>query len=88
MPKFHVTVFVKRRKTILDPEGKAIEHALHSLEYYSCNHVRVGKIIEFQIEEGNESKAKEVVNSACMKLLSNPIMEDYTYTIEQEQVNS
>lgn len=82
MAKFQASVLVKRRKTILDPEGKAIEHALHSLQYPSCQDVRVGKIIEFQVDESDESSAREVVEAACSKLLANPIMEDYSYSLE------
>lgn len=81
MPTYSATVFVRRRQSILDPEGKAIEHALSSLGYDACTGVRVGKMIELVIEAGNETEARTVVEAVSTKLLSNPIMEDFTYTI-------
>ncbi len=81
MAQYQVSVLVKRRKSILDPEGKAIEHALHSLEFTSCNGIRVGKLIEFVVNAPDEHSAKDIIETASLKLLSNPIMEDYTYTI-------
>lgn len=79
--KYHATVYVTRRKAILDPEGKAIEHALHSLDYGACANVRVGRMITFDLEAGDETAARELVGAASEKLLSNPIMEDFTFTL-------
>jgi phosphoribosylformylglycinamidine synthase len=82
--KFHATVYVTRRKAILDPEGKAIEHALQSLEYAGCANVRVGRMITFDVEAPGEAEARELIDTASEKLLSNPIMEDFTFTLQQK----
>ena len=81
MSAFKSTVIVRRRKSILDPEGKAIEHALHSLEFTGCSNVRMGRMIELTVEAEDLSSAKNLIESVSKKLLTNPIIEDFTYEI-------
>lgn len=83
MALYHVVVSVTRRKSILDPEGKAIEHALHSLEFTQCNNVHVGKLIEFSVEAPDENTARKIIDATSDKLLANPIMEDYSYSLNE-----
>lgn len=67
-------VKVTLRKSILDPQGKAIENALHSLGFDEVGDVRQGKIIEIEVPDGTSpDRLKEM----CQKLLANPITEDY-----------
>ena len=80
---YKATITVKLRPSILDPEGKAIEHALHSLEFAGLGNVRVGKEIELSVDAVSEEAARSAVDEACRKVLSNPVMEDYTFTLEQ-----
>ncbi len=82
--KYRATVYVTRRKAILDPEGKAIEHALHALDYGACANVRVGRMIELDVDAQDEAAARAIVGAASEKLLSNPIMEDFTFTLARE----
>lgn len=70
-------VVIRLKKGLLDPQGKAVEGALHSMGYKGARKVRVGKIIEFELEESNSEKAKEIVSTMSHKLLSNPIIEDF-----------
>lgn len=81
---FHAKIKVTLRKSILDPQGKATENSLHSLKYNSIKNVRIGKYIELDIDESNEEKARSLVEEISNKLLSNPIMEDYTYELEKK----
>jgi phosphoribosylformylglycinamidine synthase subunit PurS len=81
---YHVKIKVTLRKSILDPQGKASENSLHSLNYDSVKNVRIGKYIELDINETDEEKTKEIVDEISHKLLSNPIMEDYTYELEKK----
>lgn len=78
-----VKITVRLRKSILDPQGKAIEHAISTLGYKQVSEVRTGKLIELKINCATRDEAERVTNELCKKLLANPVMEDYGYTIEQ-----
>ena len=80
---YKATITVKLRPSILDPEGKAIEHALQSLEFTQLSGVRVGKEIELTVDAADEAAAKQAVDLACSKLLANPVMEDYTFELQE-----
>ena len=74
-------VTVSLRKSILDPQGKAIEHSLKSLGFDSILDTRIGKSIELKIDASSEEEAKKIADEACKKLLANPVMEDYHFEI-------
>jgi phosphoribosylformylglycinamidine synthase PurS subunit len=76
-------VTVTLRKSILDPQGKAVEHAASSLGVKGVHDVRIGKYIEFGIEENSEAEAQQVAEEICKKLLANPVMEDYRIEIRK-----
>ncbi|MEK7818561.1 MAG: phosphoribosylformylglycinamidine synthase subunit PurS [Bacteroidota bacterium] len=80
---YHARITVTLRKTILDPQGKAIEHALHSLNLNLIEELRVGKHIEMNINTNNFDEAKRITEEACKQLLGNPVMEDFKFTIEE-----
>ena len=75
--KIHVTL----KQGILDPQGKAIEHALDSLGFRSAANVRVGKYMEVDLDEKDRAKAETQVKSMCEKLLANTIIEEYRYEL-------
>ena len=79
---FHAKINVTLRKSILDPQGKAIEHGIHSMGYTPIAHVRIGKYIEFDVQTGDRKEAERMVREVCEKLLSNPVMEDFAFTLE------
>ena len=74
---YHVVVTITLRPPILDPQGKAIRHALHDLGQAAVQDVRVGKRIELTVEASNEGDARTVAERACETLLANAVMEDY-----------
>lgn len=80
---FKAIITVKLRPSILDPEGKAIEHALQSLEYTALSGVRIGKRIELQVDLDDRDAAEAAVDEACRKLLANTVMEDYTFELQK-----
>ncbi|MCB2206555.1 phosphoribosylformylglycinamidine synthase subunit PurS [bacterium] len=80
---YKAIITVKLRPSILDPEGKAIEHALQSMDYSQLSGVRVGKEIELQVDATSREEAERTVNEACGKLLANPVMEDYTFELQE-----
>jgi phosphoribosylformylglycinamidine synthase len=75
--KIHVTL----KPGILDPQGKAIEHALDSLGFNNTGNVRVGKYMEVDVNETDKVKADAAVKSMCEKLLANTIVEEYRYEL-------
>lgn len=76
--KIHVTL----KQGILDPQGKAIEHALDSLGFRNAANVRVGKYMELDVKETDKTKAEAQVKSMCEKLLANTIIEEYRYELQ------
>ena len=75
--KIHVTL----KQGILDPQGKAIEHALDSLGFKNAANVRVGKYMELEVKEADKAKAEAQVKQMCEKLLANTIIEEYRYEL-------
>ena len=80
---YKAKINVTLRPSILDPQGKAVHHALESLGYGAVEHVRMGKFVEMWIDEQTEEEAAAVARAACEKLLANPVMEDYSIFLEK-----
>lgn len=80
---YKVRVLVKRRASILDPQGKAVEIGAKHLGLTNIQNTRIDKLIEFDVNVNDKSTAENEVNLYCKNLLSNPIMEDYQYTLEE-----
>ena len=76
--KIHVTL----KQGILDPQGKAIEHALDSLGFKHAANVRVGKYMELDLGQTDRAKAEAEVKAMCEKLLANTIIEEYRYELQ------
>jgi phosphoribosylformylglycinamidine synthase len=79
---FKATVTITLRPSILDTQGKAVQHALQQLGYENAQSVRIGKHIEMMLDTTDEAVAKQNVHDACEKLLANTVMEDFSYTLE------
>ena len=81
----HVRVYVTPKQGILDPQGVTIERALPALGFDGVSGVRVGKFIELDVEVdgGSPDAVKAEVDEMCRKLLANPIIEDFTFTIDE-----
>jgi phosphoribosylformylglycinamidine synthase len=73
--KARITVTLK--SGVLDPQGKAIEHALSALGFSGVGGVRQGKFIEVEIDETDADKARTRVEEMCEKLLANTVIENY-----------
>ena len=80
---YKATVIVKRRPTILDPQGKAVEQGAKHLGFNNVADTRIGKYIEFTVNTEDESAAEKEVKEYSEKLLANPIMEDFEYHLEK-----
>jgi phosphoribosylformylglycinamidine synthase subunit PurS len=73
--KARVTISLKNG--VLDPQGKAIEHALHGLGFDGVNDVRQGKIIELDLGDISHEDAPAKVEKMCTQLLANTVIENY-----------
>ena len=80
---YSADVMVTPRAGILDPQGKAIEGALHSLDFAGVADVRVGKLIRLRIEAGSEAEARKQLTEMCARLLANPVTEDFSIAMRE-----
>lgn len=76
--RVHVTL----KTGVLDPQGKAIHHALESLGFGGVKDVRQGKFIEIELDETDPKKARASVDDMCAKLLANTVIENYSVEID------
>ena len=76
--RVHVTL----KSGVLDPQGKAIEHALHNLGFDGVGEVRQGKVIELVLAEQDPAKARASVEAMCEKLLANTVIENYAIELK------
>ena len=77
-------VYVTLKSGILDPQGQAVLHALGSLGYSGVRDVRVGKLIELDLEKKEKSQAEADLKTMGDRLLANPITEDYRFDLLDE----
>ena len=80
MIKARVTVTLKNG--VLDPQGKAIEHALSGLGFGGVDSVRQGKVFDVELQETDKAKAESDIKAMCEKLLANTVIENYTVAID------
>jgi len=81
---FEAEIKVTLKKSVLDPQGKAIVHALHSMGFDDVEDVRVGKYFEVQFKNEDRDGLEEKIKTFCDKLLVNPIIETYSYEIKEK----
>jgi phosphoribosylformylglycinamidine synthase len=74
-------VFVMPKEGVLDPQGKAIGHALGTLGFKGVGEVRQGKVIELEVAESDQAKARAQLDEMCKKLLANTVIESYRVEI-------
>lgn len=80
---YRAKVLIKRRPSILDPQGKAVEIGAQHLGLTNIKNTRIGKYIEFDVDIEDKTEAEKEVSNYCDKLLANPIMEDYEFTLSK-----
>jgi phosphoribosylformylglycinamidine synthase len=70
-------------KALLDPQGKAITNSMKNIGLPSITNVRMGKHITLELEAASSQEANEMAETACKKLLANPIMEYYEFWVTE-----
>ncbi len=76
-------VEVMPKAGVLDPQGKAVQGGLTTLGFAGLQDVRVGKLIELRFAAESPEAARGLVEEACRRLLANPIIEEYRFTVEE-----
>lgn len=79
--EFKAEINIMPLKELLDPKGKAVAGSMKNLALDEIKDVRIGKHIHLLIEAPDAEKARAAAETACKKLLANPIMESYTFEI-------
>lgn len=79
---FRVQLKVMPRKGILNPAGSAVTRALGALGYSAVDNLEMGRYMEFIVKIDHLDEAKNYVDEMCKRLLTNPIIEDYTYKMD------
>lgn len=77
-----VKIYVTLRESVLDPQGSAVMGALHTMGYDEVGDVRIGKYLELQVDD-SERELDVIVREMCEKLLTNTVIEDYRYDVEE-----
>ncbi|MFZ9028312.1 MAG: phosphoribosylformylglycinamidine synthase subunit PurS [Crocinitomicaceae bacterium] len=82
--KFRAEIDVMPLDALLDPQGKAVTGSMKNIGLDAIDNVRIGRHIRLNVEASSEDEANKLVDEACKKLLSNQIMESYTFSIHQD----
>ena len=85
---YKASIRITLRPSILDPQGKAVHHALGEIGYEAVERVRMGKYAELWIEAASREEAEEVARGACEQLLANPVMEDFFVELEEVEAQA
>ena len=83
MISYIARIKVTLKELVNDPRGLAVEDGLKTLGFEEINNVRIGKYIEINLNAPNEDIAREQLNEMCKKLLSNIVIENYEFELEQ-----
>ena len=75
--RYHVSVHVVPRRGLLDPQGKAVADALHTLGFSGVKSVHVGRHLILEIDAADEAAARAETAKMCGQLLANPVTEDF-----------
>ncbi len=79
LAKVHVTL----KPVVLDPQGQAVQGGLRTLGFDTVQSVRAGKYLEIKLEAPGRQEAERLVNEMCVKLLANPVIEEYRLEVAE-----
>ena len=75
-------IIITPKKAVLDPQGKTVQNALEHMGYSGIGAVHVGKYLEIELAGDDKAKARQQLDEACHRFLSNPVIEDYHLELE------
>ncbi|GFN33286.1 phosphoribosylformylglycinamidine synthase subunit PurS [Paenibacillus xylaniclasticus] len=76
------TVYVTIKENVLDPQGTAVQGALHTMGFAEVESVRIGKYLELELDTNDKAEAEARLKAMCEKLLANVVVEDYRFELE------
>lgn len=76
------TVYVTIKENVLDPQGQAVQGALHAMGFGEVGKVRIGKYMELELDTDDRKEAESRVRTMCEKLLANTVVEDYRFELK------
>jgi phosphoribosylformylglycinamidine synthase len=79
---YRARIFVTLKKSVMDPQGATVGRALESMGYEGVENVRIGKFLEMDVQKNSREEAEKQVDEMCDRLLSNPVIEKYTFEME------
>jgi phosphoribosylformylglycinamidine synthase len=82
--KFTAEIDIMPLENLLDPQGKAVLNVLHNLGYSQVEKLRMGKHVKLIIEAADAQEANSKVDEICKKVLINPVVEQYVFTLKEE----
>ncbi len=82
---YKATINVTLKKSVLDPQGQTVLHALSTLGFKEAKDLRVGKFFELTVDEADKTRAEARIREMCDKLLINPVIEEYSLTMREEK---
>lgn len=82
---YKATINVTLKKSVLDPQGQTVLHALSTLGFKEARDLRVGKFFELTVDEADRARAEARIREMCDKLLINPVIEEYSLTMREEK---
>lgn len=77
MNRYRIAVHITPRRGILDPQGRTVADALHTLGFTEVRDVHVGRHVVVELDASDEAKARDATRAMCEKLLANPVTEDF-----------
>ncbi len=80
--RWQARVEVTLKPVVLDPQGDAVLHGLHQLGFNDVSRVRVGKYLELTLAAATQRDAEDMVKQMCDRLLANPVIESYSFSVE------
>jgi phosphoribosylformylglycinamidine synthase PurS subunit len=78
-----VSVLVRPKEGILDPQGAAVEHSLRKLGFEVAG-ARVGRLVDVEVDASSEDEARAQVDEMCRQLLANPLIESYAIEVQAQ----
>jgi phosphoribosylformylglycinamidine synthase len=74
-------IIVTPKKAVLDPQGKTVQNALEHMGYKAVQAVHVGKYMEIELSGSDKESARQQIEAACRKFLTNPVIEDFSLEV-------
>lgn len=83
---YQAEIYITLKEGVLDPQGSAVEKALHAMDFAGVREVRIGKYMQVSLEADSLEAANRQVEEMCARLLANPVIEEFRFHIREAEV--